>query len=217
MLPNRTRLALCLLAACAAAPAYAQFQQAPPGGFTQPPREFAQPSPQSPWDRAPGGGSAPSAPSGPSVFDRPAATAGPSAFDRPTAGEPPCFKDFIPIREDAEKKAKAVQAASKRKPTPQEACRLFTALVAAQDKLAKFAAANVQSCGIPQEVAKQIKTAMTQTDEVRVKICDVAARGPVQSGPSLSDALGTSQLATPDNVKRGGSTFETLSGNALAR
>ena len=209
MLPNRTTFALCLLAACMAAPAYAQFQPAP-GGFTPPPPGgFSQPTAQSPWDRAPGGAS---------TAPRAAAPRGPSAFDQPIAAqEPPCMKEFMPLREDTEKKAKAVQAASKRKPSPQEACKLFTALVASQDKLGKFAAAHVQSCGIPPEVVTQIRAAVKETDGVRAKVCEVAARGPVQTGPSLSDALGTSQLATPDNVKRGGATFETLSGNALAR
>lgn len=127
------------------------------------------------------------------------------------------MKDFMPLREDTEKKAKAVQAASKRRPSPQEACRLFTALVAAQDKLGKFAAANVKTCGIPQDVVTQIRTAVRETDGVRAKVCELAARGPAQTGPSLSDALGTSQLTTPDNTRRGGATFETLSGNALAR
>ena len=223
MLPIRMKLALCLLAACVAAPAYAQFQPAPGGFAPPPPGGFSQPTAQSPWDRAPGGASAPAAPSGPSAFDRPPAAfgGGPSAFDQPAAGqEPPCLKDFLALRDDTEKKAKAVQAASKRKPTPQEACKLFTSLVGAQDKLQKFAAANVKGCGIPAEVPVQIKTALTQTDQVRAKVCEMAARGPAQSGPSLSDALGTSQLTTPENTsstKRGGSTFDTLSGNALSR
>jgi hypothetical protein len=52
------------------------------------------------------------------------------------------------------------------------------------------------------------------------KVCDVAqqaqTRGP--AGPSLSEVLGSSAAmpeATP--TKKGGSTFDTLNGNVLAR
>jgi hypothetical protein len=52
------------------------------------------------------------------------------------------------------------------------------------------------------------------------KVCGVAqqaaARGP--AGPSLSDMLGSS-TAMPEATKnkKGGSTFDTLNGNVLAR
>jgi hypothetical protein len=214
MLPIRTTIAFCL-AASLAAPAHAQFQPAP-GGLNQaapPQREFAQPS-QSPWDRAPGSSPWDSAPGSPPHAAP--APVGPSAFDRPAQAQmPPCFAEFAPLRDDTEKKAKAVQAASKRKPSPQEACKLFNALVAAQDKMNKFVAAKGASCGIPKEAADQIKQALTQTDQVRVRVCDVAARPPAPTGPSLSEALGTSRLADPSNIKRGGGTFDTLTGTPL--
>lgn len=223
MLPIRTTLALCLLAASQAAnfgaPAYAQFQPTP-GGLNQAPapqREFARPS-ASPWERAPGSSPWDSAPgSQPQAAPAPmSAPAGPSPFDRPGQAQmPPCMKDFMPLRDDTEKKAKAVQAAAKRKIPPPEACKLFTALVASQDKLLKFTSANSAACGIPQEIVGQIKQAHTQTDQVRTRVCEAAARGPAPSGPSLSEALGTSRLADPSNIKRGGGTFDTLTGTPL--
>ncbi len=220
MMPSRILLALCLLAATAAAPAYAQFQPAP-GGLNQAPapqREFAQPS-ASPWDRAPGSSPWDSAP-GPRPQAAPAAPmaapAGPSPFDRPAQAQmPPCMDEFAPLRDETEKRAKAVQAASKRKPSPQEACKLFTALVGAQDKMHKFVVAKGAACSIPKEVGEQIKTAITQTDQVRVRVCEVAARPAAPSGPSLSEALGTSRLSDPSNIKRGGGTFDTLTGTPL--
>jgi hypothetical protein len=219
MLPFRTTIALCLLAANLAAPAHAQFQPAP-GGLNQaapPQREFARPTP-SPWDQAPGSSPWDSAP-GPRPQAAPApmsAPAGPSPFDRPAQSQmPPCMAEFAPLREETEKRAKAVQAASKRKPSPQEACKLFTALVAAQDKMSKFVVAKGAACSIPKEVGEQIKLAITKTDEVRVRVCDVAARPPAPSGPSLSEALGTSRLSDPSNIRRGGGTFDTLTGTPL--
>ena len=109
----------------------------------------------------------------------------------------------------------SVQAAAKRKVAPAEACKMFIALVAAQDKLLKFTTANSTACGIPQELVGQIKQAHVQTDQVRTRVCEAAARGPAQSGPSLSEALGTSRLADPSNIKRGGGTFDTLTGTPL--
>jgi hypothetical protein len=50
---------------------------------------------------------------------------------------------------------------------------------------------------------------------VRTRVCEAAARGPAPSGPSLSEALGTSRLTDPSNIKRGGGTFDTLSGSPL--
>ena len=219
MLRNRTTIALCLLAACLAAPAHAQFQPAP-GGLNQaapPQREFARPSP-SPWDQAPGSSPWDQAPgSRPQAAPAPMSTpAGPSPFDRPAQAQmPPCMNEFAPLRDETEKRAKAVQAASKRKPSPQEACKLFNALVAAQDKMSKFVAAKSVSCGMPKELGEQIKLAITQTDQVRTRVCDAAARGPAPSGPSLSEALGTSRLADPSNIKRGGGTVDTLTGTPL--
>ena len=218
-MPIRATIALCLLAGCLAAPAYAQFQPAP-GGLNQaapPQREFARPTP-SPWDRAPGASPWDSAPgSQPQAAPAPtSAPAGPSAFDRPAQAQmPPCMAEFAPLRDETEKRAKAVQAASKRKPSPQEACKLFNALVSAQNNMNKFVVAKGASCGIPKEVGEQIKLAITKTDEVRVRVCDVAARPPAPSGPSLSEALGTSRLADPSNIKRGGGTFDTLTGTPL--
>ncbi len=49
------------------------------------------------------------------------------------------------------------------------------------------------------------------------QICDVAAQGSRQAGPSLSDALGTTPLV-PDasTAKKGSSTFDTLTGSPLS-
>ncbi len=40
-------------------------------------------------------------------------------------GKPPCFDDFMPLREEAQKRDSAISAAGKRKPPPKEMCQLF--------------------------------------------------------------------------------------------
>ena len=64
--------------------------------------------------------------------------------------EPPCVKDFSKLREDTEKKAAAIKAAGERKASPKEACQLFSAFVAAQSKMLKFATDNATWCRHPQ-------------------------------------------------------------------
>ena len=54
------------------------------------------------------------------------------------------------------------------------------------------------------------------------KVCAVAQQGGQQRGPaapSLSEALGSSAALPEANLaaKKGGSTFDTLNGNVLAR
>ena len=66
-----------------------------------------------------------------------------------------------------------------------------------------------------------MKTGHTKALAVTKQVCDAAAQGPRPTGPSLSDALGTTPAVpstiTPSISKNGGGTFDTLSGNALAR
>src|SRR5580765_2979505 len=79
---------------------------------------------------------------------------GPTA---PQQQEPPCIKDFGKLREDTEKKAVAIRAASERKASPREACQLFNAFVAAQSKMLKYATDNAAWCGIPDQITASLK------------------------------------------------------------
>jgi hypothetical protein len=88
----------------------------------------------------------------------------------------------------------------------------------------KYVEANSAKCGIPPQIAEQLKGGHKNTEAMQKKVCDVAqaqaqgkAMGP--AGPSLSEVLGSSAAlpeATP-TAKKGGSTFDTLNGNVLAR
>jgi hypothetical protein len=138
----------------------------------------------------------------------------------PPGGED-CMKDFMPLREAAEKRGKLIQTASARKAPPDEACKLIGQYSQAEAKMIKFIDANSQRCGIPENVGKQMHTNHKATETMEQKVCDVAKqaqmRGP--AGPSLSEALGSASGGLPEATtpKKGGSTFDTLSGNALTR
>jgi hypothetical protein len=131
-----------------------------------------------------------------------------------------CMKNFVPLREDAEKRGKLIKAASDRHATADEACKLIRSYGQAEAKMIKYVETNATKCGIPPQIAEQLKTGHKNTEQMQQKVCQVAqqaqARGP--AGPSLSEVLGSSASvpeATP--TKKGGSTFDTLNGNVLAR
>jgi hypothetical protein len=150
-----------------------------------------------------------------------------SAFERPAApqGGPPddCMREFVPLRTEAEKRGKLIQAASERHAAPDVACKLIKSFGEAEIKMIKYVESHAAKCGIPPQVSDQLKTGHKNTEGMLTKVCHVAEqmqqqqqKGP--SGPSLSDVLGSSAAlpeATP--TKKGGSTFDTLNGNVLTR
>jgi len=132
--------------------------------------------------------------------------------------EPPCLTQFVKLRDDAQKKAKLIAEASKRKPKPtaKVACHLFTSFSAAESKLMNYAEKNEVWCGIPKKFVVDMKKQHVRTAEIRTRICRVAAAPPVPRGPSLSDALGA-PVPSADNIKTGRGTFDTLTGSPLGK
>jgi len=136
----------------------------------------------------------------------------------PAQQTPPCFNDFMALRQDAEKRGLAIKAAGERKATAQEACKLFNALVTAAHKMVKFVETNATWCGIPAQVLIQLKEQDKQANTARDRICQVASRGPAgPRAPTLSDALGTSITPDANTVRTGRGTFDTLTGNPLGK
>jgi hypothetical protein len=196
------------------------------GAFPAPLPGQAAPSNASPFP--PVNAAAPSASTGaPASF--PAGGAAPitgSAFERgpapPSQGaQDDCMKAFIPLREEAEKRGKLIKAASERHASPEEACKLIGNFGQAETKMIKYVESRAAKCGIPQQIADQLKNGHKNTEAMQKKVCAVAQQGGQQkgpAGPSLSEVLGSSAAlpeATP--TKKGGSTFDTLNGNVLTR
>jgi hypothetical protein len=204
-----------------ASPGWAQ------GAFPAPLPGQAAPTNASPFP--PVSGAAPTASVGAAPSSFPVQGAAPvagSAFERgpapPTQAGPSddCMKAFVPLREEAEKRGKLIKAASERRAPPDEACKLIGNFSQAEIKMIKYVEANAAKCGIPPQIADQLKNGHKNTESMQKKVCAVAQqqqqRGP--AGPSLSEVLGSSAAlpeATP--TKKGGSTFDTLNGNVLSR
>lgn len=209
-------------------PAPLPGQAAPQGGFPAPLPSQAGRPPASDPAFPPVNGGAPQASIGAPAAASPFPSAGAAPLAAapsgpPTGGGPPdaCMKGFMPLREEAEKRGKMIKAASDRHAPPAEACKLLGNFSQSEVKMIKFIEANASKCGIPAQVADQMKAGHKNTEAMQKKVCDIAqqaaTRGP--AGPSLSEVLGSSASvpeATP-NVRKGGSTFDTLNGNVLSR
>jgi hypothetical protein len=130
------------------------------------------------------------------------------------------MKGFVPLREEAEKRGKLIKAAGERHAPPDEACKLIGSFSQAEIKMIKYVESHAAKCGIPPQIAEQLKTGHKNTETMQKKVCQVAQqqqqRGP--AGPSLSEVLGSSAaLPEASAEKKRGSTFDTLNGNVLAR
>jgi hypothetical protein len=198
------------------------------GAFPAPLPGQAAPSPFPPVNGAspfpPVNGAAPSAVAPRSPFPvtgAPPLGGGGFASAPPQQAGPPeeCTKGFVPLREEAEKRGKLIKAASDRHAGPEEACKLIGNFSQAEIKMINYVETHAAKCGIPSQVADQLKNGHKNTANMQQKVCAVAEqqqRGP--AGPSLSEVLGSSAaLPEVSTVKKGGSTFDTLNGNVLAR
>ncbi len=224
-------LTVVAFAACAVqANAQGAFPAPLPGQAASPfpPVNGAPPANSSPFP--PVNGAAPASLGQPSAF--PSNGAAPIAGGAPTqpmgVGPPPgagggpseaCMKGFVPLREEAEKRGKLIKAASERHAQPDEACKLIESYSAAELKMMEYVKVNSAKCGIPPQISEQMKKGHVGTEAMIKKVCGMAQaqqRGP--AGPSLSEVLGSSAaLPEATTTKKGGSTFDTLNGNVLAR
>jgi hypothetical protein len=227
-------LTMAAIAACAvhanaqgAFPAPLPGQQAAPAnGSPFPPVNGAAPRNDPAFP--PVNGSAPAATFGqPAAFPSNGAApfggggAAPMGAPRGAGPSEACMKGFVPLREEAEKRGKLIKAASERRAPPEEACKLIKSYSEAELGMIKYVKTNREKCGIPPEISEQMKKGHTGTEAMLQKVCGAAeagARGP--AGPSLSEILGSSATlpeASTTAKKNGGTTFDTLNGNVLAR
>jgi hypothetical protein len=178
----------------------------PPVNGTAPAASFGQQSAFPSNGAAPIAGGAPTQPMG----APPPGAAGPSDA---------CMKGFVPLREEAEKRGKLIKAAIERHAQADEACKLVESYSKAELKMMEYVKLNQTKCQIPPQISEQMKKGHEGTQATLKKACDAAqAQKSGPAGPSLSEVLGSSAaLPEATTTKKGGSTFDTLNGNVLAR
>jgi hypothetical protein len=123
------------------------------------------------------------------------------------------------LREEAEKRGKLIKAASDRHAAPDEACKLIGNFSQSELKMIKYVESYSAKCGIPPQIADQLKKGHKGTEAMQQKVCGVAQQMQKQgpTGPSLSDVLGSATALPEATAAKKGGTFDTLNGNALAR
>ena len=141
----------------------------------------------------------------------------PGGFGAAPAAPPAICTELLALRDQAQKHASAIGAANERKASPQEACGLFRTFLASETKMIKAVEDNLSRCGIPAEVPKQMKAGHAKAAEIAKKVCEAAANPPRPAGPSFSDVFGAPPVTDKSTSKKGAGTFETLTGNPLAR
>ena len=137
----------------------------------------------------------------------------------PPQGGPPggaqC-NSFQALAEEAQKRGSAVGAAIKAKADRKQICALMTTFVAAETNVIKFLDNNKVWCGVPEQVITVSKANHEKSLKFRTEAC--SDDGPHPKAPSLSDAIKEpSGVDTEKNTKTGRGTFDTLTGNPLAK
>jgi hypothetical protein len=135
----------------------------------------------------------------------------------PPPGEPPCFREFAPLRGEAQKRAEVLKAAMQKKVAREEACKLLKYFSAAEAKVVSFITTKAKACGIPPEAVTNMKANHERTAKMENQVCNAAAAPQRQTGPGLAEALGQSRAGTLDASAPKSGGLDTLLGNALAR
>jgi hypothetical protein len=133
---------------------------------------------------------------------------------------PPCFAEFKPLRDEAEKRGLALKTAVQKKVSREEVCTLIKSYSAAEGKVVKFIQTNAGWCGIPAEAASSMKANHVRTQQSEKQVCSgggMAGGAPKPTGPGLSDALGTTRGGSLDPLAPNSGTLDTLTGNVLAK
>jgi hypothetical protein len=92
--------------------------------------------------------------------------------------------EFARLRADVEKTGMAARAASQRHVSHDEICRYVTAYAEAETRWLTFTEANVPRCGIPAQIASQLKQMHANTEQTTENIC-AARAGPAVRTPAF--------------------------------
>lgn len=139
-----------------------------------------------------------------------------AGFAEAQAQQAGCVEQFLPLRQEVEKRFIAAKGGIDRKAPAADLCRLFTQFTEAESKMIKYAEENGPWCGFPPDTVSIMKTNQLKSTDFRKRAC-AAARSPARpAGPSLSDAL-VAPVPDANTTKTGRGTFDSLTGNPLAR
>lgn len=163
---------------------------------------------------APAPAMAPSMGAGPMTPVPPQAGPGPGGGD---GG--PCMDEFTKLQNETDKRAKAAREGGTRKAPREEMCKLMQSFEGALGKWAKYVKDNSSKCGIPPKIYEQLSKGHENIAKSAKQVCDAGIGAPGKPAtPTLSDALGTTQIPTANTSKKAATgTFNTLTGTPLGQ
>jgi hypothetical protein len=93
------------------------------------------------------------------------------------------MKEFAPLREAAEERGRLIKAASDRRAPADEACKLIDNFGQAELKMIKYVETNSAKCGIPPQIADQLRSGHKNTEKMQSR--SVRARNWPRRGPEF--------------------------------
>ena len=88
---------------------------------------------------------------------------------------PSACQHLLTFRDETQKHAQVLQAAGQKRVSPEELCKLFKVYLAAERKMVMGLEEHHAACGVPAEVAKQVKVQHAKSSQMGKQICEVAA------------------------------------------
>jgi hypothetical protein len=89
----------------------------------------------------------------------------------------PCMEEFTKLREEVQKKRLAAKAAGQKNVAREELCKLVTSYAASEAEWVRFTEAGVGTCGIPLQIATELKQVHANTEQIQEKICTAGLGG----------------------------------------
>jgi hypothetical protein len=89
-----------------------------------------------------------------------------------------------------------IKAANARHAPPDEACKLIGNFAQSEIKMIKYLEADSARCGIPLQIADQLKVGHKNTEAMQTKVCRMAQKARTL-GPSLNEMFGPQEPVGP--------------------
>src|SRR3954464_11286841 len=75
---------------------------------------------------------------------------------------PPACQQLLTLRDETQKHGQALQAASQKKASPEELCKLFKVFLGAETKMLKGLEDQSTACGVPPKVLRRVRSGQTR-------------------------------------------------------
>jgi hypothetical protein len=103
-------------------------------------------------------------------------TRAPGALPLPVPRQSECMNEFLPLRQEAERRGQLIRGASARHASAAEACKLLSEFVVAEVKLLNYVQVKSEVCGISSSILDQLNTGHKHTVEMQTRACNAASQ-----------------------------------------